>query len=72
MKTLLMLSAFSYHPFRNVTIQYEAGHIYRRVPEAAARQILKAKAGRVIDGAPAEPIAGEVQAPDERAAPGGA
>lgn len=47
---MLMLRAFSYHPFRNVTIQYQAGKIYGRVPEAAVREILKASAGRIIDG----------------------
>ncbi|WLB14988.1 hypothetical protein [Bradyrhizobium japonicum] len=72
MKTMLMLRAFSYHPFRNVTIQYQAGKIYGRVPEAAVRVILEANAGQVIDGATPEQESRAVQAVDQRSAKGSA
>ncbi|MCK1460902.1 hypothetical protein IVB34_21700 [Bradyrhizobium sp. 2] len=72
MKTVLMAAAFSYQPFRTVTIQYLAGKLYRRVPEAAVRAILKANAGRVIDGATTEQESRAVQAVDQRSAKGSA
>jgi (2Fe-2S) ferredoxin len=32
-----------------VTVSYRSGVVYKRVPEAAVRKILEAKAGRVVD-----------------------
>lgn len=49
LKIIRMSQNFDYRPSRAVTIAYEAGHVYRRVTEAAARAILKAGAGEVVD-----------------------
>lgn len=42
-----MLRDFDYRPTRHITIAYQAERTYQRVPEAAARAILAAKAGEV-------------------------
>jgi hypothetical protein len=42
-----MLRDFDYKPRRSITIAYQAGHVYKRVPEAAARDILRAEAGEL-------------------------
>jgi hypothetical protein len=47
-KTIRMLRDFDYKPRRSITIAYQAGHVYKRVPEAAARDILRAEAGEVL------------------------
>lgn len=44
-----MLRDFPYRPQPRVTVQYLGGVIYARVPEYAVREILKAKAGEVIE-----------------------
>jgi len=46
-----MLRDFSYRAKRHVFVQYLGGEIYRRVPEAAARAIVDADAGRVVSEA---------------------
>jgi hypothetical protein len=48
-KTIEMARDFSYRVKRNVFVQYLAGVTYPRVPEAAAREILAAGAGRTIE-----------------------
>lgn len=47
MKTITMLRDFDYHANRWITIAYKSGETYRKVPEAAVRAILAAKAGEV-------------------------
>lgn len=39
---------FIYHAKRNVHIHYLGGGTYDRVPEAAVREITKAKAGYIV------------------------
>lgn len=47
-KTVEMDSDFDYVPDRRVSWRFEAGVTYRRVLEAAAREIERAGAGRII------------------------
>jgi hypothetical protein len=49
MKTVTMRRDFDYRPRRGVIIAYRAWQTYRRVPEAAVRAILSAKAGEIHD-----------------------
>jgi hypothetical protein len=69
MKTVEMIREFSYCPFRQVTLQYRAGQTYSRVPEAAVAAILKAGAGKVVNGK-AEPERPTVQGADEKSPEG--
>jgi hypothetical protein len=62
MKTIRMIKDYSYRATPRVFLQYIGGCTYERVPEAAVRAILAAKAGEVVD--PIEPI--EVNAPASR------
>lgn len=48
MKTVKMDRDFPYRAGRAV-VQYLAGCIYRRVPEAAVRAIVAARAGVIVD-----------------------
>jgi hypothetical protein len=48
MKTVIMFERFDYSPRRHFTVRFEAGVVYLRVLEAAARQIESAGAGRII------------------------
>lgn len=59
MKTMRMLSDHLYKPKRTVSVEYKAGRVYERVPEAAVRSILDARAGEVVvegavDGGPGQ------------------
>lgn len=47
MKTILMHHSFEYRPRQSVIVVYSAGQTYDRVPEAAVRAILGARAGEV-------------------------
>jgi hypothetical protein len=47
MKTVEMLQDHTFRAKRNVHIQYRAGCIYQRVPEAAVRSITAAGAGKI-------------------------
>lgn len=49
MKTVTMSRDFSYRAKRTVFVQYLGGTTYRRVPEAAVRAIIEARAGSVVD-----------------------
>lgn len=49
MKTVDVTKDHSYRPSLRVVVQYQAGHTYRRVPEAAVRSILAAGAGVIVD-----------------------
>jgi hypothetical protein len=70
MKTVEMVRDFPYCPLPQVTMQYRAGRTYPRVPEAAVAEILKAGAGKVVDGK-AEPERSEIQETDEGSAKAG-
>lgn len=48
MKTISMHQDYTYRAKHNVHIKYLEGYTYQRVPEAAARAIVKAAAGRLI------------------------
>jgi (2Fe-2S) ferredoxin len=47
LKTVIMDKTFDYKPRSGVIIVYRGGKKYRRVPEAAVRKIVEAKAGVV-------------------------
>jgi hypothetical protein len=49
MKTVYMDRDFSYRAKARVFVQYLGGATYDRVPEAAVRAILAAKAGQVVE-----------------------
>lgn len=49
MKTVAMSRDYTYRAKRTVNIQYIGGATYRRVPEMAARAIVAAKAGTIVD-----------------------
>lgn len=49
MKTVEMARDFSYRAKPRVFIQYLGGTTYERVPEAAARAIVEAGAGKIVD-----------------------
>ena len=49
MKTIRMHRDHNYRARRHVFLLYRAGHIYERVPEMAARSILAAAAGEIIE-----------------------
>lgn len=49
MKTVAMSRDFSYRAKARVFVQYLGGATYDRVPEAAVRAILDARAGRVVE-----------------------
>lgn len=49
MKTVRMVRDFTYRPKRNVHIQYVGGATYERVPEAAVRAIISARAGDIVE-----------------------
>ncbi|MEN6535647.1 MAG: hypothetical protein ABFD89_18430 [Bryobacteraceae bacterium] len=49
MKTVRLDRDFVYKPKRNVHVAYKGGVTYQRVPEAAVRVIVAAKAGEVIE-----------------------
>ena len=49
MKTVEITRDHSYRAKARVVVQYQAGHTYRRVPEAAVRSILAAGAGVIVD-----------------------
>lgn len=53
MKTVTMEREFVYSPFEKVHIRYLGGATYDRVPEAAVREIVKAKAGYIVKQPPA-------------------
>jgi hypothetical protein len=57
-----MIKDYSYRATPRAFLQYIGGCTYQRVPEAAVRAILAAKAGEVVD--PIEPI--EVNAPSDK------
>ena len=48
MKTVAVSRDFNYRPKRHVAIKYLGGKTYRRVPEAAVRAIVDARAGRIV------------------------
>ena len=48
MKTVVMNRTFEYRPLNGVIIVYEGGNRYKRVPEYAVREILKAEAGSIV------------------------
>lgn len=48
MKTVAVSRDFSYRAKWHVFVQYRGGVTYHRVPEAAARAIVEAGAGRVV------------------------
>jgi hypothetical protein len=49
MKTVCMSRDYSYRVKSTVFVQYLGGATYDRVPEAAVRAILAAKAGQVVE-----------------------
>lgn len=49
MKIVRMERDFTYKPKREVHIAYKAGFTYHRVPEAAARAIIAARAGEAVE-----------------------
>ena len=49
MKTVRMLRDFTYRARPRVVVQYIGGMTYMRVPEYAVREIVKAKAGEVVE-----------------------
>lgn len=49
MKDVSVERDFVYKPKRNLHIAFKAGHIYRRVTEFAARAIIAAGAGQIIE-----------------------
>jgi hypothetical protein len=49
MKTVAMMRDFSYRAKRTVFVQYLGGMTYTRVPEAAVRAIVAARAGKVVE-----------------------
>lgn len=51
MKTIQMSCDYSFRAAARIFVQYCEGVTYRRVPEAAARAILAAEAGRVVEPA---------------------
>lgn len=51
MKTIKMDRDFSYRARARVFVQYKAGAQYERVPEAAAKEIIEAGAGKIIEKA---------------------
>lgn len=60
MKTVFMLRDFSYRAAARVVVQYQAGNIYKRVPEAAVRAIAAAGVGEILD--PVQPLPARVAA----------
>lgn len=58
MKTVRMIRDYRYRPARNVAVQYRAGMVYPRVPEAAVRAIVGAGAGEIVKD---EQAAGEAR-----------
>jgi hypothetical protein len=60
MKTIRMERDFSYRATSRAFVQYLGGQTYQRVPEAAVRAIVSARAGEVVD--PIEPM--EINATD--------
>jgi hypothetical protein len=54
MKTVKMERDFSYRAMPRAFVQYLGGVVYERVPEAAVRAIIAAKAGVIV--LPAGPI----------------
>lgn len=48
MKTVKMITDYDYKPTRAITIGFQAGHVYRRVTEAAVRAIIAANAGEIV------------------------
>jgi len=48
-KTVRVDRDYPYRARRNVVVQYLAGNVYRRVPEAAVRAILGAGAGSIVE-----------------------
>lgn len=50
MKTVEMTKDYSHRVSNVAFVQYKAGQTYKRVPEAAARDIVAAGAGRVVTG----------------------
>lgn len=49
MKTVCLDRDFTFKPKRTVHISYKGGITYHRVPEAAARAIIAAGAGKAIE-----------------------
>lgn len=49
MKTICMRRDYAFRAERNVFVQFLAGYTYRRVTEAAAREILAAGAGELVN-----------------------
>ena len=54
MKTVRVDRDYVYIPKRNVHIAYKGGITYHRVPEFAARAIVKAEAGKIVEQEAAE------------------
>ena len=49
MKMVRMLQRFAYRAKARVVVLYLGGETYRRVPEAAVRAILAARAGEIVE-----------------------
>lgn len=49
MKTVEMERDFNFRAAARVFVHYVGGTVYRRVPEAAVRAIVSAKAGKVVE-----------------------
>lgn len=49
MKTVKMSRDYSYRAGARVFVQYLAGQVYERTPEAAVRSIVAAQAGEIVE-----------------------